>query len=463
MKRLVLTGTAVCAVLALSLSTSGCSKKRSSYAATSTSSVTSGSNGSTSSGSTGSSASGSTGATTSSGTAGTATATTPPPLPPIGLVGGTGVFVDASGRLPDTSFNDFTVAAGDVNKDGTVDLVFGEYDGTTRVYVNQLNQSFVELDAAFPAGMVMKSTDIQLVDMNNDTHLDAVVASNFEPVRVFTNDGAGRFTLVGMYPAANVSFTYKVAIGDANDDGYPDVFLANAGQNTSVRGENLLFLNDATGTLNPAPAGSLPVQNDDTIGALFVDLNGDAKDDLFVANFGVPHRILINDGAGVFTDESATRLPAGLATTAGTAVAAADFNNDGFVDVFVANEGLPGNGTPPPGEGNTLLFNDGQGNFVDMSATLPAQAEATFHVRALDVDGNGFVDLLVSNLRTVQRLYLNQNGAFTDMTDTNYPAVNQTPSDSLGLVIDDFDGNRTPDVVYARRGEKPFLFLNPAK
>ncbi|MCA8920999.1 MAG: VCBS repeat-containing protein [Planctomycetes bacterium] len=458
MKRLLLTLTALSAVLALSVSSSGCSSKRRSSAFSTSSSVTSGSNGATGSGSTaGSSSSGSAGVN-SAGTAATATAT---PAPPAGLIGGTGVFLDASGRLPDTSANDFAVAAGDLDKDGTVDLVFGEYDGQARVYLNQNNQTFVAMDGAFPA-VVMKSTDIQLVDMNNDTYLDAVVASNFEPVRVFLNDGAANFALSVMVPAANVSFTYKVAIGDANGDGFPDVFLANAGQNTSARAENLLFLNDTQGGLVPAPAGTLPVQNDDTIGALFVDLNGDKKDDLFLANFGVPHRVLINDGNGVFVDESAARLPAGL-VTAGTAIAAADFNNDGFVDVFVANEGLPGTNTPPPGEANTLLLNNGAGVFVDMSAALPAQAEATFHVRAFDVDGNGFVDLMLSNLRTVQRLYLNQNGTFTDATATNYPAVNQTPSNSLGLVVADFDGNRTPDVVYARRGEKPFLFLNPAK
>ncbi|MEZ6183396.1 MAG: VCBS repeat-containing protein [Planctomycetota bacterium] len=451
---------ALCAVVALGLAANGCSKKRRSTTSTTSASVTSGSNATTTSGSGASASSQSTGGVTSAATAPTQTQTPTPQ--PTGLLGGTGVFLDGSARLPDTSLNDFTVASGDVNGDGTVDLVFGEYDGPTRVYLNQLNQVFTVRDGGFP-DMDMKSTDIQLVDMNGDKVLDAVVASNFQPVRVFMNDGTGRFSLAGMYPDANVSFTYKVAIGDPNGDGKPDVFLANAGQNTAARGENLLYLNDGTGTLDRAPAGSLPAQFDDTIGALFVDLNGDAKQDLFVANFGVPHRILINDGAGVFTDESATRLPTGL-VAAGTAVVAADFNKDGFVDLFVANEGLPGaNGSPPPGEANTLLINDGQGRFLDGSARLPADVKATFHVRTFDVDGNGFPDLLLSNLRSEQQLYLNQNGSFTDMTATNYPAVNQTPSDSLGLVVDDFDGNRTADVVYARRGERPFLFLNPAK
>jgi len=111
-------------------------------------------------------------------------------------------------------------------------------------------------------------------------------------------------------------------------------------------------------------------------------------------------------------------------------------------------------------EPNTLLLNDGQGNFTDGSARLPGTSEASFAARLVDVDGDQWPDLLVANLRGRQRLYLNAQGTFTDVTDQNLPAVNQGSSSAYNLAIGDFDGDRTTDVAFARRGAEPYLFLN---
>src|SRR5690606_31587155 len=167
-----------------------------------------------------------------------------------------------------------------------------------------------------------------------------------QAVRVFKNNGAGLFSLASEFADNNDCLTYNIAIGDADGDGDEDVFMANAGQSTASKGQNRLFLNDGTGTFVEAPAGSVPVKFDDSLDATFVDVNGDGHRDIFVANFGTSHSMLINDGTGRYLNQSDVWLPPGL-TAYGTAIAQGDMDRDGKIDLFIANEGT---GNPPPGE-----------------------------------------------------------------------------------------------------------------
>lgn len=374
-----------------------------------------------------------------------------------GFQGGTGTFIDASALIPNSTSSDWGADAADLDGDGDIDVAIAVNGAASRILFNHGTAGFATRAGALPA-TVMAASDVRAVDVDKDGDVDLIFSANFEPVRVFKNNGTGVFTLAQEFNAGNDCYTYNIALGDADGDGDEDVFLANAGQATPSKGQNKLYLNDGTGRFIEAPAGSIPVKFDDSLDATFVDVDNDGDVDIFVANFGTPHSLLINDGSGRFLNQADVWLPAGL-TRNGTAIGQGDMDRDGKIDLFVANEGPAVGRTPPQGEQNTLLL-QGIGRFTDATSTsVPSDAEATFAVRLVDVNGDGWLDVFVSNLRAVQRLYLNVQGVLVDAT-ANLPAVNNVPYNSSGLTIGDFNGDLAPDVLYVRRGQKPWLFLN---
>ncbi len=374
-----------------------------------------------------------------------------------GFQGGTGVFIDATALIPDSTSSDWGADAADLDGDGDVDIAIAVNAAASRILWNDGTLGFRLRAGSFPS-TVMNASDVRAVDVDKDGDIDLIFTANFEPVRVFKNNGSGTFTLASEFNTGNDCYTYNAAIGDANGDGHEDVFLANAGQATPSKGQNKLYLNDGTGSFVAAPAGSIPVKFDDSLDATFLDVDGDGDRDIFVANFGTSHSLLVNQGNGTYLNQTDVWLPPAL-TRNGTAIAQGDMDRDGKIDLFVANEGPSINGALPQGEQNTLLL-QGTGRFVDVTSTaVPSDAEATFAVRLVDVNGDGWLDVFVSNLRAVQRLYLNVQGVLVDAT-ANLPAVNNVPYNSSGLTIGDFNGDRAPDVLYVRRGQKPWLFLN---
>ncbi|MBM4060726.1 MAG: RNA-binding protein [Planctomycetes bacterium] len=273
-----------------------------------------------------------------------------------------------------------------------------------------------------------------------------------------------------------------LALGDADGDGDDDLFVGGA------RGQaGALFLATDKGW-QPAPG---PWQQDaagEDLAALWLDHDGDGDLDLFVTSGGAEmkqgdptlrDRLYRNDGGGRFVrDEQA--LP-DVRESSGHA-AAADFDRDGDLDLFVAGRLVPG--LYPDAPASRLYRNDG-GRFTDATAELaPALPQAGMVTSALftDVDGDGWPDLLVAAHWQPIRLLRNEAGRFADATvaaglaahsgwwnslcawdcdadgDLDYVAGNQglntkykaRPDHPVRLYFADFDDNGTRDLVEAR-------------
>ena len=190
-----------------------------------------------------------------------------------------------------------------------------------------------------------------------------------------------------------------LATADVNGDGLPDLFVTGtAGQ----AGE--LFLGQADGSFKPATSQPwAQATESDDVGATFLDVNGDGHPDLFISAGGVQKpqgdsslndRLYLNDGHGNFSLAPAGTLPADGESTG--AVAAADFDGDGKVDLFVGGRVVPGKYPATP---RSFLYHNVGGKLVDVTDTLaPGLRDIGMVTAAVwaDVDGDKRPDLLVA-------------------------------------------------------------------
>ena len=187
------------------------------------------------------------------------------------------------------------------------------------------------------------------------------------------------------------------AVADVNGDGLDDVFIGGAKQQA---GQVLLQQRDGRFTAGSNAAFTADEISED-VGAVFFDADGDGDRDLYVVSGGneysdrapaLQDRLYLNDGRGSFA-KTAGRIPQEFAS--GSRVAAADYDGDGDIDLFVGGRAVPWRyGTTPT---SMLLRNDG-GRFTDVAAQLaPALARAGMVTDAVwqDVDGDRRVDLVV--------------------------------------------------------------------
>ncbi|MGH7150224.1 MAG: FG-GAP-like repeat-containing protein, partial [Planctomycetota bacterium] len=220
---------------------------------------------------------------------------------------------------------------------------------------------------------------------------------------------------------ANSDSARAVSLGDVDGDGDLDAFLGNYGQ------QNRLYLNGGTGVFTDVTATNLPALVDYTAAIALGDVDGDGDLDAFVGNYGsfsssgMQNRLYFNGGAGVFADVTATNLPALSDFT--NAVALGDVDGDGDLDAYTGNAS-----SASAGGQNRLYLNSGTGFFTDATvANLPALLNDTQAVALGDVDGDGDLDALEgtgSSSVAQNRLYFNGGaGVFADVTATNLPAL----------------------------------------
>ncbi|MBA3540361.1 MAG: VCBS repeat-containing protein [Deltaproteobacteria bacterium] len=249
-------------------------------------------------------------------------------------------WTDATANLPQqlTSAGDFEF--GDVDRDGDLDLVIAEWGagapqsstgGRTRLYLNDGTGSFTDATAAnMPDLLVRWSWELTLADLDGDWDLDILVASKSSPRSfAFKNDGLGRFT---DDPTALPAFTNNYALEpmDIDRDGDLDLVTINDGP----QGREHLFINAGDGRFTDETAARLagtanPSADDNA--AAWLDVDSDGDPDLLIGSLDSPDRLLLNDGAGVFTLAAGASTPSDTPGTLGIAVV--DLNGDGRLDL----------------------------------------------------------------------------------------------------------------------------------
>jgi enediyne biosynthesis protein E4 len=341
------------------------------------------------------------------------------------------------------------VAVGDFNNDGWVD-VYRTGLVRSQLFRNNAGGTFTDVSDRAGTSDPGWSVSASFVDIDRDGWLDLYVGNYLNhgaddrircysrtgrkdycgprsyrplPDRLYRNRRDGTF--VDVTVEAQVAREYGPALGvvsaDFNGDGWPDIYVANDGE------PNLLWINQQNGRFrNTALLAGAALDGlgsaEGSMGVDAGDFDNDGDDDLFVTNLpGETNTLYVNDGSGLFEDRTAR---VGLAVPSlpytGFGTAWFDFDNDGWLDLFVANgavrilEGLARATDPfPLHERNQLFRNLGTGRFEEVSARAGAVFELTEVSRGAafgDVDNDGDIDVLVTNNNGPARLLINHVG-----------------------------------------------------
>lgn len=353
--------------------------------------------------------------------------------------------------LPSANVNQNTIVvkSADIDNDGDQDLVLGNEFQQNSILFNLGSGDFVAGNSGF-TNALNDTEDIGLGDFDSDGDVDVIfINQGGFGHEYYKNDGNGNFSIAGFLPATNGG---AIAIGDINNDNFLDIILGN------VEEVNFCMINNGDGTFTNETNIRLPGTVRSTDHILLEDIDTDGDLDLFFANRD-GNQILINDGTGVFEDQSIQRLPQGVEMDTRKACFG-DVNNDGKPDLFLANVQF----NSDKNSQNRIYINESNGFFADLTTSLLPQApnqttNAAFH----DIDQNGTLDLFITNVleNPLQALLNDGTGKFTVRTEDIINPLVMT-DEAWGLTIADFNNDDFSDIyVASRMGNDAYLLGDP--
>jgi len=394
-------------------------------------------------------------------------------------------------------YNGGGVAAGDVNGDGRTDLYFTASMGPNALYLNQGDFRFEDVtEAAGVQDTTGWTTGVTMADVNGDGHLDIYVCKSgtigapHRANKLYVNAGDGTFTeRAAAYGLAATAYSTHATFFDYDRDGDLDLYLLN---NPPIRDARIsarptlqqrrtyandqLYRNemDASGRgrfVNVTDQSGLVT---DEIGfglsATVSDINQDGWPDVYVANdFNVEDRLYMNQGDGTFDESIHDGLDHISRSSMGSDIA--DYNNDGRPDIFVADM-LPEDNRRQKllnvGQRslveyqyvrNTLQLNNGDESFSEIGRLAGvASTDWSWATLFADFDLDGHKDLYVTN--GIRYDYTNMDFQFSDYV----PALQEGGMDDADLyaLVENIPSTPIPNYLFRNRGDLTFETVSAA-
>ncbi|TAH39884.1 MAG: T9SS type A sorting domain-containing protein [Bacteroidetes bacterium] len=286
-----------------------------------------------------------------------------------------GTFTISNYTTTDAQYSpSWSMAMGDLNEDGYNDLLYGSGSGVTFMLSANGGTAFNQVSG--PEYVFSQRSN--MVDINNDGHLDAFVCHDVEPNVYYLNDGTGNLTFyqggLGDHPNGG---NYGSIWVDYNNDNLPDLFIAKCRGGSSTANINEMHRNNGNGTFTDVSVLTGLADPVQTWSSAWNDFDNDGWMDVLVgasSSANGMHKLMHNNGDGTFSNITAG---SGFDSYSGmsTEYVSYDFNNDGFADVFT------------PGY---ILFNNGNGTFTAETYSMLMGAVG-------DLNNDGFLDIQNGN------------------------------------------------------------------
>ncbi|PHI19553.1 hypothetical protein CEQ90_12710 [Lewinellaceae bacterium SD302] len=332
------------------------------------------------------------------------------------------------------------VATGDFNNDGLPDLFFAGNQVGDRLYLNKGDLNFEDITTSAGIRQDNKwSMGVTVVDVNQDGFLDIYVCRNeptmdfnFRKNRLYVNNGDNTFTdqaeEIGL---ADMGFSIQATFFDYDHDGDLDCYVVNQPpdgrfisrfkldmNDNRMQWSDHLYENRGNGKFEDVTRAAGLESFGYGLNAVANDLNDDGLTDLYVTNdYFEPDFFYINQGGGVFKDESLSRLKHMSNFSMGSDIN--DFNNDGLPDIGVMDMAAPDHfrsktnmasmrpdrfwklvesGKHYQYMSNTLQLNNGMGSFSEVAFQSGiAKTDWSWSVLMADLDNDGFRDFAITN------------------------------------------------------------------
>lgn len=342
----------------------------------------------------------------------------------------------------------------DVNNDGHPDCMItnGPNGGQNNMlYINNGAGDFNPVSGS-PIVMDGQPSDgATWADIDNDGDLDCYVANWYNTSNLlYINNGSVVFVVNSGTPTISGGYCETASWGDYDKDGKVDLYVTNsAGAN-----KNLLFHNDGNNIFTKVTTGDMVNDISDSRSVNWTDIDNDGDPDLFITNESNQNEAMYrNEGTG-FTKVVIGAIVNGLSNTMSSSWG--DYDNDGDLDVFLANDGSM----------NALYRNEGNFSFTKMASdTISKTMGNSFSSAWSDIDNDGDLDLYVTNSfgSSLHKnfMYLNNgNGTFSRMSagdqvndlDWSYGCAfgdfNNDGFEDLAVATCRYQGADRPDLLY---------------